>query len=173
MTAVPATGYHFINWSDSATANPRIDSNVTANISVTANFASSTCTINATATGNGTISVSCDVTVGYGGSWTFAIVQGTGYRIDDVLVDGVSVGNAATYTFNNVVANHTIHASFAPAWDIDGNHVCNINDIVTIGLHWNARTGDANYSANCDVNGDGINNIADVVSVGLHWNATW
>ncbi|MDD5094177.1 MAG: S8 family serine peptidase [Dehalococcoidia bacterium] len=39
VTAVPATGYHFVNWSDSSTANPRTDTNVTANITVTANFA--------------------------------------------------------------------------------------------------------------------------------------
>ena len=39
VTAVPDANYHFVNWSDSSTANPRTDSNVTANVSVTANFA--------------------------------------------------------------------------------------------------------------------------------------
>ena len=39
VTAVPASGYHFVNWSDSSTANPRTDTNVTANKSVTAFFA--------------------------------------------------------------------------------------------------------------------------------------
>ena len=39
VTAVPATGYHFVNWSDASTANPRTDTNVTANVTVTANFA--------------------------------------------------------------------------------------------------------------------------------------
>jgi|GEM_PF-6497539 len=38
MTAVPNTGYRFVNWSDGSTANPRTDANVTGNISVTANF---------------------------------------------------------------------------------------------------------------------------------------
>jgi alpha-tubulin suppressor-like RCC1 family protein len=41
ITAVPATNYHFVNWSDGSSASPRIDSNVTADQSVTANFASS------------------------------------------------------------------------------------------------------------------------------------
>jgi hypothetical protein len=173
VTAVAASGYHFVNWSDGSTANPRTDSNVTANLSVTANFASSTCSINASATGSGTISVSGDVTVGYGGSWTFSIVPSIGYNVNNVLVDGVSVGSVTTYTFNNVTTNHTISANFSPRWDVDGNHVCNINDIVTIGLHWNIRTGDPNYSANCDVNGDGVINITDVVAVGLHWGQTW
>lgn len=38
ITAVPNSGYAFIDWSDSSTDNPRIDTNVTQNISVTANF---------------------------------------------------------------------------------------------------------------------------------------
>jgi len=39
VTAVANSGAHFVNWSDNSTANPRTDANVTANISVTANFA--------------------------------------------------------------------------------------------------------------------------------------
>ena len=39
VTAVPAAGYSFINWSDSSTQNPRTDTSVAGNISVTANFA--------------------------------------------------------------------------------------------------------------------------------------
>ncbi len=39
VTAVPATGYHFVKWSDDSTANPRTDTSVTANIAVTASFA--------------------------------------------------------------------------------------------------------------------------------------
>ncbi|MES2933900.1 MAG: InlB B-repeat-containing protein [Pseudomonadota bacterium] len=40
VTAVPATNYHFVNWSDAVTANPRTDSNT--NVNVTANFAINT-----------------------------------------------------------------------------------------------------------------------------------
>ena len=39
VTAVPDTGYHFTDWTDSSTANPRTDMNVMANVNVTANFA--------------------------------------------------------------------------------------------------------------------------------------
>ena len=39
VTAVPKTGYRFIKWSDGKTANPRRDTNVTANKTVTAQFA--------------------------------------------------------------------------------------------------------------------------------------
>ena len=41
VTAVPDAGYQFTGWSDGSTANPRLDANVLANISVTANFARS------------------------------------------------------------------------------------------------------------------------------------
>lgn len=51
VTAVPEEGYHFVNWSDDSTQNPRIDTNVTTNISVTANFAINTYTV--TYDGNG------------------------------------------------------------------------------------------------------------------------
>ena len=46
VTAIPADGYHFVNWSDNSTANPRRDSNITANISVTANFAATIFSVN-------------------------------------------------------------------------------------------------------------------------------
>ena len=38
VTAVPDPGYRFTQWSDASTANPRTDTNVTGNLSVTANF---------------------------------------------------------------------------------------------------------------------------------------
>ncbi len=38
VTAVPDSGYVFVNWSDSSTSNPRTDSSVNANVSVTASF---------------------------------------------------------------------------------------------------------------------------------------
>lgn len=39
VTAVPNSDYHFVDWSDGLVENPRIDTNVTADIMVTANFA--------------------------------------------------------------------------------------------------------------------------------------
>ncbi|MEI7620669.1 MAG: FISUMP domain-containing protein [Candidatus Falkowbacteria bacterium] len=39
VTAVPDAGYYFVNWSDSSTDNPRVDINISENILVTANFA--------------------------------------------------------------------------------------------------------------------------------------
>ena len=39
ITATADEGYYFVNWSDDSTDNPRTDTNVTGDISVTANFA--------------------------------------------------------------------------------------------------------------------------------------
>ncbi len=113
VTAVPDTGYHFVNWSDSSTVNPRTDSNVTGNISMTANFDIDTFTITASAGANGSISPSGNVTVNYGSDQAFSITPNTGYHIADVLVGNSSVGAVSSYTFGNVTANHAIAASFA------------------------------------------------------------
>jgi hypothetical protein len=57
VTAIADTGYHFVNWSDDSTANPRTDTNVTADVDVTANFALNThkLTIAKAGTGSGTV----------------------------------------------------------------------------------------------------------------------
>ena len=69
--------------------------------------------ITATAGEHGAIDPEGTVTVPKGESKTFTITPDSGYHIKDVLVDGKSVGAVSTYTFENVVDNHTIHATFA------------------------------------------------------------
>jgi PKD repeat protein len=70
-------------------------------------------TIQATAGAGGTIAPSGTITLNSGDNQTFTITPNANYHILDVLVDGASVGAAASHTFNNVTANHTIEASFA------------------------------------------------------------
>ena len=62
----------------------------------------------------GSISPSGVYTVRSGASATYVIVPNTGYRIKDVVVDGVSLGVRSLYTFDNIKSNHTIYASFTP-----------------------------------------------------------
>ena len=69
--------------------------------------------ITATAGEHGAITPADEVIVSKGEDHTFTITPDSGYRIKDVLVDGVSVGAVSTYTFEDVVENHTIHATFA------------------------------------------------------------
>jgi hypothetical protein len=70
-------------------------------------------TITATAGANGQISPSGAVSVANGADQAFTITPNTCFSIQDVLVDGGSVGAVSSYTFTNVTANHTISASFA------------------------------------------------------------
>jgi hypothetical protein len=135
-----------------------------------------TCTITAGAGSNGSITPSGSVSVAYGGSQTFAINANTGYHVASVLVDGSSVGAVTSYTFTNVMANHTISASFAansasPDWNLNGDNVINIGDVVVVGLKW-GQTGSPGWIPE-DVNNDGVVNIGDVVVIGLHWGETW
>ncbi len=89
VTAVANTGYHFVNWSDGSTVNPRTDTNVTANVAVTANFAINTFTL-AVVSDHGTITKAPDqATYTYGtevlltmgvvdAGWTFTGWSGGG-----------------------------------------------------------------------------------------------
>jgi len=71
-----------------------------------------TYTIDATAGTNGTIDP-LTATINAGANQTFTITADPGYEIEDVLVDGSSVGAVATYDFIDVQANATISASFS------------------------------------------------------------
>jgi hypothetical protein len=64
--------------------------------------------------GIGGIAPSGTVAVENGEDLTYAITPGTGQHTVDVVVDGVSVGPRSSYTFSDVIADHTISASFAP-----------------------------------------------------------
>jgi len=68
-------------------------------------------TITATAGAGGSISPG-SVTVTHGSDQTFTITPDQGYQVADVLVDGLSVGAVASYTFNNVTSSHTLEAVF-------------------------------------------------------------
>ena len=73
-----------------------------------------TYTITASAGTTGTINPSGAVIVNQGSNRPFTITANSGYQITNVNVDGSSVGSVSSYTFNNVVANHTIAATFTP-----------------------------------------------------------
>jgi hypothetical protein len=145
--------------------------NVTSYHTIAASFAVNTCTITATAGTGGGISPSGAVPVTYGGNQTFTITANPFYRIYDVKVDGGSVGVGSSYPFSNVTIDHTIAATFAPVWDLNNDHLCNINDVVKIGLRW-GLTGSHGWVPE-DLNNDGTININDVVVVGIFWNQGW
>ncbi|NRR93298.1 choice-of-anchor D domain-containing protein [Winogradskyella undariae] len=117
FTATPDACYTFTNWvvngSNAGSTNPYTFTNVTANHTITAVYTQDTYNITATAGANGTISPTGVTSVGCGNNQTYTITADSGYVIDNVLVDGVSVGDVTSYDFTNVTATHTISVSFA------------------------------------------------------------
>ena len=69
-------------------------------------------TVTASAGAGGSITQSGKVSVQSGKSASFTIVANKDYEVEDVKVDGKSIGSVGVYTFTNVKANHTIEATF-------------------------------------------------------------
>jgi len=113
LTASPSSGWDFDSWSGDPTgsANP-INIIMTENKSITANFTIRQYTITATAGIGGSIDPSGDVKVNHGSNQSFTITPSAGYDIEDVKVNGVTVGAVTNHTFTNVTSNHTIAATF-------------------------------------------------------------
>jgi hypothetical protein len=126
-----------------------------ADKTVTATFTLKTFTITVTYGLNGSVSPSGTVTVNYGSTPTFTMTPNSGYQVDVVTVDGVSVGAPATYTFPPVTANHTINATFkvkttstnlalnktaAASSYQAGNEVAKANDADAVNTRWAASS---------------------------------
>jgi hypothetical protein len=75
-----------------------------------------TFTITVTQTDYGTIIPGTTI-VDLGSDQSFTILPNSGYHITDVFVDGVPVGAVTSYTFTNVMADHSITANF----EVDGS----------------------------------------------------
>ncbi len=111
VTAVADIGYHFVKWSDDSTANPRTDTNVTANVDVTAEFAHDTFTLDYAAGDNGHLTGAAhqtDVVYGTDGTAVTAVAD-AGYHF--VKWSDDSTANPRTDT--NVTANVNVTATFA------------------------------------------------------------
>ena len=76
-------------------------------------------TITATAGEGGSIDPSGEVKISDGRSRTFTITPEEGHFIQDVQVDGKSVGTPTSYTFSKVTADHTIAVTFGGSADAE------------------------------------------------------
>jgi len=118
VTAEVIDGYLFKNWTvDGVTFNDLTQATLsfimpTNDVNLTANYVLALHPITATAGTNGSISPAGSTDVKHGESQTYTITANTGYSVNDVLVDGVSVGAVTSYTFENVTIDHTISATF-------------------------------------------------------------
>jgi len=114
----PQTGYRIADVVVDGASRGAVPSysftNVAADHTVSAVFAPAQYVINATGNTGGSVTPNGAVQVSAGGSQTFTFSPAAGYRIAEVLVDGVSQGAVASYAFTNVTASHTVQAAFAP-----------------------------------------------------------
>ena len=121
LTMIPDPGYQvlsvIVDGANQGAVTTYTFTNVTANHIIAAYFKPVSYTITASADANGAISFPGVNTVKPKGSMTFTFTEDSGYHVADVLVDGVSKGAVKSYSFVNVMANHTIKATFTEnAW---------------------------------------------------------
>jgi uncharacterized protein (TIGR02145 family) len=103
VEAVPDEGYHFVQWNDGSTVNPRTDENVTGNIDVTAEFAVNPNIFSHT--GEGT---------SFTGQWT-PVAAPDAFQDESM----VTQENGATFTFDT---GHTGCRTVSLWWSQDPGH---------------------------------------------------
>ena len=116
LTASPASGYRFINWtcnggyvSDSARYQVN---NVGSNMSYVANFQKTTCYIKTTSNIPQAGNVTESFSVNYNTSATVTATAKDGYRFDGWYEGNNRVSTSSSYTINNVTSDHTLNAVF-------------------------------------------------------------
>jgi flagellin-like protein len=115
----PNTGYHTSSLTvDGGSVTPQSTytfSGVTADHTIRAEFAADsiiTHTITVTQSANGQITPATGQ-VTHGTDKTYTITGNSGFYVVNVVVDGGSLGSLSSYTFTNVIQDHTISATFA------------------------------------------------------------
>jgi hypothetical protein len=112
-------GYSFTGWS--ATPEDADYTNVTCDMEFVATREKDTYIIRVYADENGTISLNgeneaisppASIEAKHGSSKRFNIAPNNGYKIKDVIVNGISKGPVSTYLFENIKEHHTIHVIF-------------------------------------------------------------
>jgi hypothetical protein len=127
--------------------------------------------------GNGTIIADpATVMVNSGRSSIVNLSPDSGYGFSIVTDNGADVTSLVvnnTYAITGITTDHMIAVTFAeiPLWDLNADRVCDVSDLVAIGLHWE-ETGEDGWITQ-DINKDGVIDVADLVVIGLHWGATW
>ncbi|MBN1368440.1 MAG: hypothetical protein JW967_11000 [Dehalococcoidales bacterium] len=170
ITVNPDEGCSIISITDNGVAvpvsNPYVITNVTENHNVVFSVSSNNYIITLVSP-SGTVYM----TVEAGVEQDFEFEATPGYRIHDVVLDGVSKGPINTLILTNIQADHVVEVYFCPRWDVNGDYIGDVMDIVSIGLHWGEQ-GTAGWIAE-DANEDGSVDVLDVVLIGLHWQEMW
>jgi hypothetical protein len=115
LEAFASDGWEFSEWGGdlSGSENPT-DYKTVKYGEVTAVFIQKSFTITASAEGNGDIDPVGDVIVESGESQTFTFIPDTNNHVSAIVVDGdYQISFAESYTFNNVIEDHTIVVYFS------------------------------------------------------------
>lgn len=120
VTAVPAAGYQFVNWTGdngfaTTTLNPLTVTYVTTSQNITANFATASYTLNFSAGANGTLTGTASQTVNATATATaVTAVPATGYQfVNWTGTNGFVTTTSNPLTVSNVTASQNITANFA------------------------------------------------------------
>ncbi len=132
-TLIPGTDTVFIP-SYSYTPDNALD--IKSKVTASAGNVFTPYTITATAGANGSITPSGVTYVSQGSNLTYTITPATGYNVADVLVDGGSVGAVTSFTFTNIITDHTISASFTRILSTGWNLV----SVSRVASNYNARS---------------------------------
>ena len=120
FTVTPNTGYHIVDVVVDGASRGAVSSytfsNVQADHTITATYAINTYAVTVTQGANGVIAPGT-TSVNYGGSTIFTITPNSGYYIASITTDAgavtVTSSSGQTVSFTNVIAVHTITATFA------------------------------------------------------------
>jgi len=119
FTITPDTCYEvedvLVNGSSVGAVTSHTLANVTSDQTIEASFVMDTdsdITITASAGSNGSISPTGESTLACGGNQAFTIEPDAGFVVEDVLVDGESVGDVTSFSFSEATSSHTIEATF-------------------------------------------------------------
>lgn len=110
VTAVPAKGYHFVGWNDGVTTATRTDSEVMADLAVTAAFAINQYTLDYTATEGGSIEGVSSQIVKYGGDGSTVTAVAAAHYHFKGWSDGVPTPQR---TDRHITADYELKAIFA------------------------------------------------------------
>lgn len=157
VLASPNACYHFVDWDDASTANPRQETNVTSNVSLTANFAKDVFTVEFVAGANGAVNGSWpeNVDCGDDSSWVEATADPCYHFVD---WDDSSTDNPRQEL--NVTANVSYTANF----DID------VQTVEYIAGANGAVNGSWPENVNCGSNGSWVEATPDVCYEFVNWS---
>ena len=116
FTIIPDEGYYI---SDVKVDNVSIGaadnytfSGIDSDHTISAVFSPITYTITASSGANGSVTPTGVTAVNYGTDKVYTVTPDYGSKITDVKVDNLSVGAVSSYTFDNVISDHSISATF-------------------------------------------------------------